>query len=402
MLAHHPVLTMGYSSGQLTTETKHGRREVSCSPMEALRLIDTLVNEDELIAVGYISYEGSLEMQEIEAAYSLPCPTLEFRLYESVFEYDHAQQMIRQIGHPSELLDSAREESRTPPKSPASGPTISSALKRSEYLRAVARIKEHIHEGDIYQANFTTRFDVQSLESPFEVYLRLRSLSPSPYAAFLDCGAMQILSSSPERMLLRVGDRITTSPIKGTIAAGESEIENEANRRSLIASEKDRAELLMIVDLERNDLGRIAEVGSVTVDSLFRTEQYRSLIHLVSDISATVGSEPSIADVLQALLPGGSITGAPKLRAIEILQQLEPVPRGIYTGCIGYIMSGRADFNIAIRTMVHQNGIYQIHAGGGIVADSSPEAEYEEMLLKATNMFRAVGLTEDQIACLHR
>jgi anthranilate/para-aminobenzoate synthase component I len=139
----------------------------------------------------------------------------------------------------------------------------------------------------------------------------------------------------------------------------------------------------------------------VRVDSLFRTELYRSLIHLVSDVSAEINDATSTRSVLQALLPGGSITGAPKLRAIEILQQLEETPRGLYTGCIGYMKPGRADFNIAIRTIVHQNSVYHVHAGGGIVADSSPEAEYEEMLLKASNMFRALGLSEDQIACLH-
>lgn len=161
-------------------------------------------------------------------------------------------------------------------------------------------------------------------------------------------------------------------------------------------------ELLMIIDLERNDLGRIAEVGSVIVDPLFRTEEYRSLIHLVSDVSAKVRHGTLTSQVLEAILPGGSITGAPKLRAIAILQELESVPRGVYTGCIGYVRPGQTEFNLAIRTMVHQNGMYQLHAGGGIVADSAPEAEYQEMMLKASNMLRAVGLEEKGLECLRR
>jgi para-aminobenzoate synthetase component 1 len=291
--------------------------------------------------------------------------------------------------------------SESEPSSHREEPHVSATISRDEYLSRVRRIKEHVHEGDIYQANFTSKFEVATGEQPFDVYSRLRQLSPAPYAAFLNFGDMQTLSSSPERMLLREGTHIITSPIKGTIVAGETAAEIEVNRQRLLASAKDRAELLMIVDLERNDLGKVARTGSVRVDSLFRTELYRSLIHLVSDVSAEINDATSTRSVLQALLPGGSITGAPKLRAIEILQQLEETPRGLYTGCIGYMKPGRADFNIAIRTIVHQNSVYHVHAGGGIVADSSPEAEYEEMLLKASNMFRALGLSEDQIACLH-
>jgi para-aminobenzoate synthetase component 1 len=222
-------------------------------------------------------------------------------------------------------------------------------------------------------------------------------MNPAPYSAYCNFGDYRILSSSPERMFLKEGNRITTGPIKGTIARGSNEEEDMVNTERLLRSEKDRAELLMIVDLARNDLGRIAEIGSVSVDSLFRPEIYSSVIHLVGDVSCRLAPKTGTTDVLRALMPGGSITGAPKRRAIEIIDSLEDTPRSVYTGCIGYVVGDRADFNIAIRTMLYRNGRYHIHAGGGIVADSEPGAEFEEMRLKARNMLSAVGLPPERI-----
>ncbi|MEW6049970.1 MAG: anthranilate synthase component I family protein [Candidatus Zixiibacteriota bacterium] len=265
-------------------------------------------------------------------------------------------------------------------------------MTRERYERDVLAVKHHLREGDIYQANYTCRWEVTSNEPASSVYRQLRELNPSPYGAYLNFGDYQILSSSPERMLHRVGNRISTSPIKGTVARGENAVEDSSNLKQLLASEKDRAEHLMIVDLERNDLGKIALPGTVRVTRLCRPETYANLFHLVSDISATLPKNITLGTVLKALLPGGSITGAPKLRAVEILRELEPVPRSVYTGCIGYISPEVIEFNIAIRTMVHQNGLYRAYAGGGIVADSEPAAEYQEMLLKAERMMSALGI----------
>jgi para-aminobenzoate synthetase component 1 len=269
--------------------------------------------------------------------------------------------------------------------------------RRADYVENVRLIKHHIREGDIYQANFTTRIDARSAMDPWQVYRRLRERSPAPYSAWINFGDYQVVSSSPERMFRRRGSTITTGPIKGTIAAGDSNEERLENRRRLLASAKDRAELLMIVDLERNDLGRIAETGSVWVDELFRAEEYSTVTHLVSDVWAELEESRSYADIIRALLPGGSITGAPKKRAVEIINDLETVPRGVYTGAIGYIHGDQADFNLAIRTMVHQNGRWQVHAGGGIVADSDPESEWREMKLKASAMLRSLGVAEDEV-----
>ncbi|MFQ6007444.1 MAG: anthranilate synthase component I family protein [Candidatus Zixiibacteriota bacterium] len=239
---------------------------------------------------------------------------------------------------------------------------------------------------------------MDSQADPFAIYKRLRVLNPSPYGAYLNFGDYQILSSSPERMFKKVGKCITTSPIKGTIERGKNTIEERENLHRLLHSEKDRAELLMIVDLERNDLGKIAQIGTVHVDSIFKPETYSSLIHLVGDVSSELSPEVGLTDIFKALLPGGSITGAPKRRAVEIINQLEATPRSIYTGCIGYVFGEEAEFNIAIRTMVHYGNTYQVHAGGGIVADSEPEAEYQEMLLKAGNLFKALGVDPKRLA----
>lgn len=402
MLARRPVMEISYSNGEMTMRNGPQVTAHKLSVLGSLTVVCTLAEDNDLVAVGYISYESCLELADPRYQHTFDQTGFQFYLYPSVMEYDHETNEGTIIGESPNLgFYSPAFESLV--ERPVISPSdFEWSETHDSYTDKVNRIKRHIFEGDIYQANLTTRFSLRSDNAPTSIYMRLRSLTPAPYSAFLNFGQLQILSSSPERMLLLDAGEVSTSPIKGTMNSGTTLEEVERNRQSLLMSAKDRAELLMIVDLERNDLGRIAATGSVKVDALFRTELYRSLIHLVSDISAKVRQEIMTSQVLEALLPGGSITGAPKLRAIEILQSLESVPRGIYTGCIGYIRPGHAEFNIAIRTMVHQNGIYHIHAGGGIVADSEPDAEYDEMLLKASNMFRAIGLSEDQIACLRR
>lgn len=328
--------------------------------------------------LGFVSYESMLPflglMPKTEHAF---LPNLHFYLYDSVDELPSHSDF-------TETVENQRAESYS----------IDCSATKEEYLTQVKKILRYIQEGDIYQANLTTRFIIETALNPLFVYQRLRALNPSPYGSFMNFGEYQILSSSPERMIAKRGNKLVTSPIKGTIARGNSKTEEEQNRNRLLQSTKDQAELLMIVDLERNDLGRVAEIGSVVVDPLVRAETYSSVIHLVSDIRATLHSNSTAEDILAAVLPGGSITGAPKRRAVEILSEIETVPRGIYTGCIGYFHGDDMEFNIAIRTMIHRNGRYHIHAGGGIVADSDPEAEYREMQLKARNLFRALGIDE--------
>ncbi|WP_428565271.1 MAG: aminodeoxychorismate synthase component I [Solidesulfovibrio sp. DCME] len=276
------------------------------------------------------------------------------------------------------------------------GPVVETSLPRQAYLEAVGRIREYILAGDIYQANLTQRFRVPLAgRCPWGLYERLMALNPAPFSAYLDCGDAQILSSSPERFLAVAGDRVETRPIKGTVRRGASLAEDRELRRWLGQSAKNRAELAMIVDLMRNDLGRVCRTGSVRVGPFPEIETYASVHHLVASVTGQLRPEADVFDLLGATFPGGSITGAPKIRAMEIIDALEPVERGVYTGSIGYVgINGASDWNIAIRTLVVAGDAVTVGAGGGIVMDSDPAEEYEESLLKAGNLLRALGLGE--------
>ncbi|HSQ60427.1 MAG TPA: aminodeoxychorismate synthase component I [Acidobacteriota bacterium] len=273
-------------------------------------------------------------------------------------------------------------------------PIAVSDFSRDGYLRVVERALEHIAAGDIYQVNLSQRFWVEPAPPPAALYRRLRAVAPAPflaYAALPDGSA--VASSSPERFFSIRGSRIESWPIKGTRPRGRSPEEDLAMAEALRASEKDRAENLMIVDLERNDLGRVCRVGSIRVPALWEVATHSNVHHLVSRVVGELRDDAGPMEILGALFPGGSITGAPKIRSVEIIDALEPVRRGVYTGAVGYWdASGDADWNIAIRTVTVGRGAASFHAGGGIVADSTPEGEYEETLIKASGMMRALGV----------
>lgn len=386
LIATDPELDVSWHNGVITKRHSDGTCDkLECS--DGMREILRMISIHDGPAVGYVSYEAMLPGLGIDSRHAnATVPDIRFLLYSDATKIERDHDNIGRLTEP--WISDLDSMSRRPT-------CVTPTLDRSTYLDKVAQIKDHIHEGDIYQANFTNRIDVETDLDPIEAYLRLRQFSPSPYSAYLNFGDYQILSSSPERMFKRDGDSITTGPIKGTIAAGDTENSSRANLKELLASEKDHAELLMIVDLERNDLGRIARVGSVEVDSLFRAEVYSSVIHLVADVRAQLRPGITYTDIFDALLPGGSITGAPKQRAVQIIDELEVTPRSVYTGVIGYIDGDQADFNIAIRTMIHRDGVYHVHAGGGIVADSEPEAEYQEMRLKTSAMMKALGADQE-------
>jgi para-aminobenzoate synthetase component 1 len=264
---------------------------------------------------------------------------------------------------------------------------------RERYLAAVARIKEYIAAGDVYQVNLSQRFHARSTIPAWEVYEALRAASPAPYAAFLQFGRRAILSSSPEQFLELRGRTLVTRPIKGTRRRSATPDEDERLRRELQESPKDDAELAMIVDLERNDLGRVCEFGSVKVTAPKTLETHPTVHHLSATIEGQLRSGLGPVDVLRATFPGGSITGAPKIRAMEIIDELEPTRRAFYTGAIGALgFDGSMNLSIAIRTVLADGPDYFFQAGGGIVADSDPVAEYEETLTKAVAMARALGV----------
>jgi len=305
----------------------------------------------------------------------------------------------------SEMYDEAEEEIRRIIKTVA-GCTFSELrtsghdkkidiiyeMKKHEYKDIVKRAKKYIGAGDIFQANLSQRVSGHiNGKRPWDLYRMLRSINPSPFAAFIDFGDYQIVSSSPERLIRVQGKRVDTRPIAGTRPRGQDHIEDELMRAELLLNEKERAEHIMLIDLERNDLGRVSEYGSVKVDELMTTEDYSHVIHIVSNVSGNLAKGRDCFDAVQAAFPGGTITGVPKVRCMEIIDELEPVRRGPYTGSIGYLgFSGNADLNIVIRTFVIKDNMAYVQAGAGIVADSDPDKEYFETLKKAEALIKTL------------
>jgi para-aminobenzoate synthetase component I len=265
---------------------------------------------------------------------------------------------------------------------------------KEHYLDMVRRSQEYIAAGDIYQVCLAHRFSSPFTGDPWGLYRALRKASPAPHAAYLSLGDETILSSSPECFLKISGREISTRPIKGTRPRREELAADERESRELRSSPKEIAELIMITDLERNDLGRICEFGSVKTPGLLELERYAQVFHLVSTVKGTLREGVSHVSAVAACFPGGSISGAPKKRALEIIRELEPVPRGLFTGAIGYFgYNGESQFNIAIRTIIVSKGRAEFHVGAGITADSDPEKEWEETLHKASGILRASGGT---------
>jgi para-aminobenzoate synthetase component I len=269
-----------------------------------------------------------------------------------------------------------------------------SSLSREEHGRLVARIKAHVAAGDIYQANLSQRFRLPWTGTGLALYGNLRRLSPAPFSGYLRAPGLEIVSASPERLLRVEGRSLSTRPIAGTRPRSADPRADRALAEELLLSEKERAEHLMLLDLARNDLGKVAVVGSVHVDEMMTVEHYAHVRHIVSNVSARLAPGCDPLDALLAMFPGGTITGVPKIRCMEILDALEPVPRGFYTGSLFYMTpSGRLDANILIRSAVVEGGAVTFHTGGGIVADSDPDAEYAETLHKAEGMRAALEAT---------
>jgi para-aminobenzoate synthetase component 1 len=275
---------------------------------------------------------------------------------------------------------------------------LRSTFTHRGYLDAVARVREYIVAGDIFQANLSQRFEAPLAEPPFDLYRRLRRHNPAPFAAYLGFGELAVLSASPERFLRLTSDdhMVETRPIKGTRPRGLGPMHDAALGRALAESQKDRAENVMIVDLLRNDLSRVCRPGAVRVPELFALEHHPTVHHLVSTVLGELEAGADAIDLIRAAFPGGSITGAPKVRAMEIIAELEPTQRGVYCGSIGYISAtGAMDTSIVIRTYLALRGQVYFQAGGGIVADSDPELEYRETVDKAKGLIETLDESHD-------
>lgn len=362
-------------------------------------------------AAGYLGYELArfLENIPVTGADDMQLPDMAIGFYDQVIAFDglvrRAWLVARDTGAPDaaarydrmrEGIRAARACELPPPPQDFDIGAWSANFSRADYERTVAHIVAYILDGDIFQANIAQRFAV-ALGGAFDrfgFYRRLRDVNPAPYAAYLEMGEFAIASSSPERFLKLADGKVEARPIKGTRPRGKTREQDRALARALLASEKDRAENVMIVDLLRNDLSRVCADASIEVPSLCELESFASVHHLVSAITGVLRAGLGAVDALRTAFPGGSITGAPKIRAMQIIAELEPHVRGPYCGSIGYIgFDGAMDMNIAIRTIALNARQAVFHAGGGIVADSEPAAEYAESLDKARALFAAFGLS---------
>ncbi len=355
-------------------------------------------------AVGYFGYDlcHFIERLPRTGVDDIAMPDLYMAFYDAIYAYDEAQQCgyILSTGLPAAAGPQRRKRAEaraqqlceriqaTPaPASTTDRPAASaepqSNFTHEEYLAAVSRAKEYIAAGDIFQVNLSQRFQTPLAISPWELYQRVRQINPAPFAAYLDFGTGQVISASPEKFLEVTDGRVQTRPVKGTRPRGKSPEEDQRLAEELLASEKDNAELVMIVDLERNDLGRVCEFGSVRVPDLVVLESYPTVHHLVGTVIGQLSGGRDNIDLMRAVFPGGSITGAPKVRSMEIIDELEPTQRSVYTGNIGYLgFAGQMQLSIVIRTIIAANGNAYYQVGGGIVADSDPAAEYQETLDK--------------------
>ncbi len=360
--------------------------------------------------IGCLSYESGLSTERISptAVWPADFPAIRMGLFDCAAVYDHDRSEwfavaadLSHLGHEpriaaciqklTKMFDAAaglREVVTT--AAPTCEPIAQ--ITPEDYLRRARRAQQYIEAGDIYQVNLTQRWTVTTQEDPLDTYLRLRRESPSPHAAFLRFDHHAVISASPELFLRFEGGTVVTRPIKGTRPRVGRSDSDQVALSELTSSEKDRAELNMIVDLLRNDLGRVCRFGSVRVTDADMIETHPTVYHRVATITGQLADGKTWHELLRATFPGGSITGAPKIRAMQIIAELEDVARTAYCGAIGWIgLDGAMSWNVAIRTIVQSGTVAHVHAGGAIVADSVPENEYDETLTKGTAMFRALG-----------
>ena len=368
-------------------------------------------------AVGYLAYDLGLGLEKkvkIREKEDSGIPDSFFSFYNTIIIIDHLKNLlyICAVGFPEKKYPAAKilaesnfkkiytlvskiDAKRAPQnqiRTKGCQASWQSNFTKEGYLSAIKKAKEYIKNGDIYQVNLSQTFSSRRALSGIKIYQRLRQISPSYVSAYFDAGDFQILSSSPESFLRLEGDKVITRPMKGTRRRSSNKIKDRKLKKELLGSVKDKAELTMIVDLERNDLGRVCNYNSIAAPTLRQLEEYSTVFQTTGTIEGRLHKDRDRLDLLRAGFPGGSITGCPKIRAMEIIEELEPSRRSIYTGSLGYLsFSGNMDFNILIRTMLKKGDYLSFGVGGGIVADSCPEAEYAETLVKAKAMRQATS-----------
>ncbi len=361
-------------------------------------------------AVGFFGYDLVRTVERLAEPNPDPLglPDMALMVCELMVVFDHFKHELSLIAFPfSEGTDTAAlvAEARAALRAPvpvttgaaAEAAEYESNVTREEFEANVSRIVEYVHAGDAFQVVPSQRFSAPQPADAFSIYRGLRTINPSPYMYFLDFEDFQLAGASPEPLIKVIDGRVETRPIAGTYPRGASPDEDRRNAEALLADPKERAEHVMLVDLGRNDLGRVSEYGSVTVDEFMEVEVYSHVLHIVSQVSGTLREGVSAVDALRATLPAGTLSGAPKVRAMEIIDELEPHKRCSYGGAIGYLgFNGDLDTAIHIRTVVVKDGRVHVQAGGGTVADAKPEYEYQESVNKATAVFKAIELAAEQ------
>jgi anthranilate synthase component 1 len=368
-------------------------------------------------AVGFFGYDLVRTVEPLPEPNpdTIGLPDMALMISDVLLAFDHQRHEVTVIanafvedggieeayGRAVETIAEVRERLREPvpvaEAGPAEAPRFESNLSQEEFEQIVTRIIEYVYAGDAFQVVPSQRFSAPSPVEAFSIYRGLRTVNPSPYMYFLDFGDFEIAGASPEPLVKVRGRRVETRPIAGTYPRGADEEEDRRNAERLLQDPKERAEHVMLVDLGRNDLGRVCEYGSVSVDELMVVETYSHVLHIVSQVSGTLREGIGPMDVLRSVLPAGTLSGAPKVRAMQIIDELEPHKRGSYGGAIGYLSyTGDLDTAIHIRTVVVKDGIAHVQAGGGTVADAKPTFEYNESVNKAKAVFRAVELAAEQ------
>ncbi|MFB5663778.1 anthranilate synthase component I family protein [Alteribacillus sp. HJP-4] len=366
--------------------------------------------------IGFFSYDYVRRNERLPhlAEDDLDTPDFCFLAFQEVFVYDHLKETLWILihhakGRKAEALLRAEEwkkkwleprafewcwnsEENT---SIANQNKMKPSFSQAAFSRAVEKVQHYIRSGDVFQVNLSVRESEPLRTPPLHIYEKLRELNPSPYMGYIHTPWQQIINGSPELLVKKRGAEASTRPIAGTRPRGKTEAEDTALEKELFGTEKERAEHIMLVDLERNDLGRVCKYGSVEVDELMVTEKYSHVMHIVSNVKGILADQVDGYDMIKAAFPGGTITGAPKIRTMEIIEELEPVRRGLYTGSIGWIgFDGDLELNIVIRTMIAKERAAYVQAGAGIVIDSKPAAEYEESLRKARALWKAKESSE--------
>ncbi|MFC0274288.1 aminodeoxychorismate synthase, component I [Metabacillus herbersteinensis] len=367
-------------------------------------------------AIGFLSYDCVRYFEKLPnlAEDDLQTPDLYFMIFDDVAIYDHQESVLWLITHTynddeksaaydklngmkAEWTSATQVNVLTSLDTPSIQMKKQLAFTEKTFMHAVEKIKSYIAQGDVFQINLSVRQDFPLTSDPMKIYEALRMINPSPYMGYLNFPEFQLVSSSPELLVKKQGKNVSTRPIAGTRSRGRDEHHDQQLANELIQNEKERAEHVMLVDLERNDLGRVCGYGTVHVNEFMVIEKYSHVMHIVSNVEGQLRDDCTYAELIKATFPGGTITGAPKVRTMQIIEELEPTRRGIYTGSIGWIgFNGDTELNIIIRTLLAKDGVGYVQSGAGIVIDSNPEHEYKESLKKAKAMMKAVELSSEE------